>query len=104
MKVACWQDDRFGPAIVIVIQPGSKVTVPPETASIPQAPPGPVRQYTGKGTDLTWEQWAQHLTERLPYEGRWSVEDVEARSARQALALLRRTATMHGLDSSQPNR
>lgn len=109
VKVACWQDDRFGPAVVVVIQPGSRVTVPPPTASIPQAPPGPARQYAAKGSDPTWEQWAEHLTTRAPYGGRWSVEDVEARTAQQALSMLRQQAAAHGLepkteglDSSQP--
>jgi hypothetical protein len=102
VKVACWQDERFGPALVVVIQVGRRDSGPPETASIPQAPPGPMRQYMAKGSDLTWGQWVQHLSGHLPYGGWWSVEEVpDGRTAHQALAILRQQAMMHGLDSSK---
>jgi hypothetical protein len=62
-----------------------------------------MHQYMAKGTDVTWEQWVQHLSGHLPYGGRWSVEEVpDSRSARQALSILRQRAVLHGLDSSQP--
>ena len=55
-----------------------------------------------KGSDPTWSQWAQHLTERLPHAGRWSVEDVpEATTVQQALSLLRRKATAYGMEQHQ---
>jgi hypothetical protein len=101
VKVACWQDYRFGPAFVAVlpVQDGE----PPETARIQRCPPGPARQLAGKGHSVSWQDWVQHLTERLPYEGRWSVEEVpDGRTARQALAHLRQQATLHGLTQANP--
>lgn len=88
MKVAVWYDERYGPAVAATI-PGDDE--PPEFASIPRHLPQGIRQqYLGKGSELDWEEWAEHLTERLPHHGQWSIEDVpDGMTPRQALSQVR---------------
>lgn len=99
MKVAVWYDPRYGPAYVFML-PRRGI---PDVAKIPQdVPPGPRREFYAKGAKLTWEQQAEHLTERLPVAGKWAVEEVpDGITVQQALYHVRQEATMRGLDSSQ---
>ena len=92
MKVAVWYDERYGPAVLATIPQADDE--PPEFATIPYALPAGIRQqYLGKGSQVSWEEWAEHLTERLPHHGQWSVEDVpDGMSPRQALSQVRKTA------------
>jgi hypothetical protein len=96
VKVACWQDPRFGPAFVALLD--ARDGEPPQVAAIPRCPPGPARQFAARGSDPTWAQWAEHLATRLPYAGQWSVEEVpDGYPARRALSWLRQQASLHQL-------
>lgn len=98
VKVATWYDPRFGPALLATLP--KKAGELPQLAYIPKnIPPGPARQLAAKGHDLTWVQWAEHLTERPPYGGQWSVEEVpDGLSAHAALNEVRQRAVERGLD------
>lgn len=89
MLVAVFSN-RYGPAVVFTVPRGDDG--PPENASIPQGPfPRAVSQFLDKGHALTWEQWADHISGKLPYFGEhWSTEQVpDGYTARQALSLVR---------------
>lgn len=102
MKVALWQDDKSGPAAVFIPQGADR---PADSATVPGCPPAPARQWAAKGTAVSWRQWTEHLTERLPYGGQWSVQDVpDGMSARQALYHLREKAQEHGLAGTGPEK
>lgn len=89
MKVAVWHDERFGPAVLATIPTDDE---PPQFAKIPYSlPPAIEQQYLGKGHAVDWEEWAEHLTDRLPHHGQWSIEEVpDGLSPRQALSQVRK--------------
>lgn len=96
MKVAVWNDTRYGPAIAATL-PAQGL---PEVAQIrQQLPPSALVALWSKGTGLSWEQWADNLTRRMPSrQGYWSMEDVPATiTARAALALARSRAADRNL-------
>jgi hypothetical protein len=100
VRVACWQGDETGPAIVASLT--TRKGRPPQVARIPGAPSGPLRQLASAGSSLTLEQHVRHLSEGLPYKGRWSIEEVPDRlTLQQALAWLRKKASLNQLDSGQ---
>ena len=100
MKAAVWHDPRHGPALAALLPKGRDRQ--PETARIPyQLPPGPLARLNAKGEHTTWEQWAQHLAEALPYVGRWTVEDVpDGLDAHQVLGYVREQAQAAALGGS----
>ncbi len=101
MKVVVWYSQQHGPAFAATLP--LKAGQHPDTASIPfGVPKGVEGQLLDKGSQPTWPQWAGHLEERLPYAGRWTVEEVpDGYDAHAALWHVREQAVSHGLDSSQ---
>lgn len=89
MKVCVWYDERYGPAVLATIPEDGEL---PQFAKIPYTlPPAIEQQYLGKGSGVDWEEWAEHLTERLPHHGQWSVEEVpDGMTPRQALSQVRK--------------
>ncbi len=74
MKAAVWYDPRHGPALLATLPADNEM---PQFASIAKQLPAGIRQaFLAKGSELDWAEWAEHLTERLPYGGQWQVEDV----------------------------
>lgn len=94
MKAAVWTDERYGVAAVFI----PKGNAPADSATIPQCPPAPSRQWAAKGSDVSWQKWALHLADGLPYAGQWSVQDVpDGADARYALRFLREAQQEKGL-------
>lgn len=91
MKIVVWHDPRYGPAFAATL-PGEGEL--PQTARIPQKlPRGPAAQFGAKGRDVSWERWAEHLMDRLPYGGWWTIEEVpDGTSIHDALSQVRRDA------------
>lgn len=101
MKVAVWTSEQYGPAAVFLLTTG-KLGIT-DSATIPQCPPGPVRQWAAKGSDPSWRQWAEHLANGLPHGGQWSVQEVpDGSNAREALYQLRSKAQDVGLTQANP--
>ena len=65
---------------------------PPQAAAIPGGPfPRASEQAGARGTDVSWDDWAQQLTEQLPYFDSWTLEDVpDDLTAAEALSLVRK--------------
>jgi hypothetical protein len=75
MKIAVWHS-KAGPAAAFTLP--AKKTDHPEAAYAhgigPQSKPW--RSMNSKGSQPSWEEWAEHLTHQAPYSGWWSVEEV----------------------------
>ncbi len=101
MKVAVWYSRQYGPAVLAVLP--KKKDQKPETARIPyKIPPGPLTQLAAKGEQPTWQEWADHLCEALPYDGQWAVLDVpDGMLAQEALSWTREKFLSKQLDSGQ---
>jgi hypothetical protein len=86
MKVLCWRNNQ-GPAMVFLMPEDG---MPVDHAAIPGGPWGrPWSDLAAKGRAISWPDFAQALTERPPYLGRWSLEEVpDGRDAQQALAVI----------------
>lgn len=92
MKIAVWHN-QHGPAMAFSIPDGK---APAADAGIQHAAikgrgwPRPFRDLEAKGSDPTWEEWAEHLTRQTPREGWWSVEEVpgDVVGLRKALELV----------------
>jgi hypothetical protein len=104
VKVAVWHSPYHGPAFAATLP--LKAGQWPDMARIPQGvPPGVEGQLLDKGSQPTWPQHGGRLAERLPYNGRWTVEDVpDGYDAHAALWHVREKAVSHGLDSSQADK
>jgi hypothetical protein len=65
--------------------------VQPESATIPGGPfPRASEGVAARGNKIPWKDWADHLSEQLPYFDSWSHEDVpDGLAPNQALALVR---------------
>lgn len=99
MKVAVWTDERLGPAAVFI--PNREG--PPDAASVPACPPAPFRQWSAKGNAVSWAKWIEHLTDKLPYGGQWSVQEVpDGSDAAGALRHVREQVTMQGMTQEEP--
>ena len=101
MKVAVWHSQQHGPAFAATLP--LKEGQWPDTAKVPfGVPPGVLGQLLDKGSQPTWPQHAGHLTEKLPYTGRWTVEEVpDGYDAHAALWHVRDKAIGKAFDSSQ---
>lgn len=100
MKAAVWTSESFGPALVCL----ARADQPADTASVPNCPPGPLRQWSSKGHGVTWRQWAEHLADKLPHIGQWSVQEVpDGCDAAYALRYLRQQHAEKGLTSDNPD-
>lgn len=88
MKVAVYRTRSYGPSGVFTMPPDGEA---PAHAFIPQVDSQrALSQWTGKGSDLTWEQWAEELQGHLPYFESWTVEDVpDGVTVQRALSLVR---------------
>lgn len=88
MKVAVYRTRSYGPSGVFTMPPGDEA---PAHAFIPQVDPQrALSQWTGKGSDLTWEEWAERLQGHLPYFDSWTTEDVpDGITAQRALSVVR---------------
>lgn len=101
MRAAVWHSPHYGPAFIGLL-PKRKDQSPATARLSYHLPPGPLHHLLAKGSDPTWEQWAQHLAEGLPYGGRWTVEDVpDGLDPQHALQHVRETYAGQVLDSSQ---
>ncbi len=94
MKAAVYRNN-VGPVFVALLDG----TDAPESASIPTSDPRP-SVFDYKGSDLTWEEWAQSLADR-PATGNWAVEDVpDGISAHAALVFVRNRDTARALSGT----
>jgi hypothetical protein len=62
--------------------PTAAATIPDEDNAVPLwldkpgCPPAAHLTLMAKGTRVSWQEWAEHLTRIAPYAGRWTIEDV----------------------------
>jgi hypothetical protein len=83
VKFLIW-GNRQGPKAAFAMPKDGK---PTDHAYGPGGPWGrPWRELSEKGHGVSWEAWAQSLTERPPYFGRWRIMDFpKGTTAAQAL-------------------